>query len=87
MTFRRLRLALVIAAGAGITLSVTGPAKAGHYLISNAGHYVLISNAGHYVLSAQAPAVAPLLKILSPLENDYITGARCCAPRRRRRAR
>jgi Ca-activated chloride channel family protein len=67
----RLRPALALAACAG--LAVTGPAKAGHYF-SQAGHY-LISQAAPSVLSAQAPAGTPLLKILSPLENDYITGA------------
>jgi VWFA-related protein len=66
MIATRLRPALVIAACTGVALLPTGPAKAGHYLISTAGHYVL---------SAQAPAAAPLLKILSPLDNDYITGA------------
>ena len=44
MITTRLRPALAIAAGAGLTLL------------------------------AQTPAVAPLLKILSPLESDYITG-------------
>jgi Ca-activated chloride channel family protein len=60
----KLRSALALAACAG--LAMIGPAKAGRYLLSPTGHYVL---------SAQTPAVAPLLKILSPLENDYITGA------------